>query len=460
MDFITSTKIYSNNIAFINDDLVEYTYKDVYNFSVDINLHINSRDLILQLCENIYESVTGYLSFINKKAVPLLIDSNINSNFLIKLLTQYKPKFIYLPKDKLNKLDHKDIVYENNNYYLVKTTYLIDYVLSNKLALLLSTSGSTGSPKFVKLSYENIFANTNSIIEYLKIKTNDVAMTTLPSHYSFMLSIINSHFIRGASTVLTNHSMMEKDFWTLLENAKVTTFSGVPFTYEILQKLKFHKMKLGSIRYITQAGGKLNNNLTKYFIDSCEVKKIDFFIMYGQTEATARMSYLPLKFQKEKIGSIGIAIPDGKFTLANDGELIYQGQNVSMGYSVKYNDLSISDENNNILYTGDIATVDEDGYYFVIGRKKRFVKIYGHRINLDEIERILIDNSYSCICVGNDNKIVIYGLEKDIENAIILLVSKMIKINKKVFKYIYVPLFLRNKSGKILYPKMEDLYGL
>jgi long-chain acyl-CoA synthetase len=219
----------------------------------------------------------------------------------------------------------------------------------------MTTSGSTGSPKLVRLSYGNLAANAGAIATYLAIGAEDRAITTLPVNYVYGLSVVNSHLHAGASIVLSTASLTEKRFWELLKAQRATTFSGVPYTFELLHRLGWSRMNLPSLKVLTQAGGKLNASLVREFASQCQARGIRFYVMYGAAEATARMSYLPPSMVMDKAASIGIAIPGGEFTLEGPdnspidkpetvGELIYRGPNVSLGYAECRRDLALGDE--------------------------------------------------------------------------------------------------------------------
>ena len=246
---------------------------------------------------------------------------------------------------------------------------------------------------------------------------------------------------------------------------KGETFSGVPFTFEMLKKLKFENIHLPTINYLTQAGGKLRNSLLEYFSKVSTQKNIDFIVMYGQTEASPRMSYLPSEMLQSKIGSIGIPIPNGKFYLVDnehqivnepniEGELIYEGENVCMGYARDCYDLDKNDFNKGILKTGDMAKVDSDGYYYITGRKKRFLKIFGNRVSLDQIEQKINEAGYDCACVGTDDYMKIYTTEKSYVQKIQDYIGKYFEINKSGFSIICINTIPRNHSGKILYSEL------
>ena len=235
----------------------------------------------------------------------------------------------------------------------------------------------------------------------------------------------------------------------------------------MLKKLKFEKISIPSIKYITQAGGKLSQGLLDYFSSACVQKKIEFIVMYGQTEASPRMSYLPPNMLQQKLGSIGVPIPGGKFYLINEkhqiidepnieGELVYEGENVCMGYTRNCYDLAKGDLNKGVLETGDIARMDPEGYYYITGRKKRFLKIFGNRISLDQIEQKINEAGYECACVGTDDQMKIYTIEKSNIENIYKFIAKYFDINKTGFSVIWIDKIPRNDSGKILYFELEE----
>ena len=207
-----------------------------------------------------------------------------------------------------------------------------------------------GAIKFVKLSKSNLKNNTDSIISYLKINNKDSSMTNLPMSYSYMLSIINTHLEIGASIIVSKYSLIEKEFWQIFKNNKITSFNGVPYTYEMLSKIGLKNIKINSLRYLTHAGGKLENNKLKEILNFCKKNSLKFFSMYGQTEASPRISYLRPELAEKKIGSIGKGIKGNKIYLINktgkkinksfqEGEIVCEGKNVFIGYSENYKDL-------------------------------------------------------------------------------------------------------------------------
>ena len=260
------------------------------------------------------------------------------------------------------------------------------------LAVLLSTSGSTGSPKLVRLSRDNLVANAASIADYLGLRPTDRAMTSLPLHYCYGLSVLNSHLLTGAAVVLTGHSVADECFWQLFDRARATSFAGVPYTFDLLDASGFERRRLPSLRLVTQAGGRMAPEQVRRHARLGRERGWDLFVMYGQTEATARMAYLPPDLAEDRPEAIGVPIPGGSFRLdpvpglpEDLGELVYSGPNVMMGYAAGPLDLARGPELGE-LRTGDLARQCDDGLWEITGRLSRFGKVFGLRLDLDRLE--------------------------------------------------------------------------
>ncbi|WP_349307002.1 AMP-binding protein [Rhodococcus sp. USK13] len=287
------------------------------------------------------------------------------------------------------------------------------HVLHPDLALLLSTSGSTGSPKLVRLSHSNVQSNAESIAEYLDIRSSDRAATTLPMHYCYGLSVIHSHLLSGAALVLTSLSVADADFWELFRAHGGTSFAGVPYTFDLLDRVGFDALDLPGLRYVTQAGGRLAPDRVRKYAELGRRRGWEFFVMYGQTEATARMAYLPPELATSHPHTIGRAIPGGFFRIeavtdAPDdiGELVYSGPNVMLGYAEEPEDLRLGDVLAGELRTGDLARCRRDGLYEVVGRRSRFAKVYGLRIDLALVESTLAEHGHRSCCVGGAEELI------------------------------------------------------
>jgi AMP-binding enzyme/acyltransferase-like protein len=288
------------------------------------------------------------------------------------------------------------------------------------LALLLSTSGSTGSPKLVRLSHDNVASNAAAIATYLGIRPTDVAATTLPLHYCYGLSVLNSHLTVGAAVHLTALSVVDECFWQAVRRHDVTTFAGVPYTFDLLDRVGFADMDLPSLRYVTQAGGRLAPERVRHYAEVGRSRGWDLFVMYGQTEATARMAYLPPDLAVDRAGSIGIPVPGGSLRLEpipelplepldghlEVGEIVYAGPNVMMGYAGGPADLARGREVRE-LRTGDVARRRADGMLEIVGRRTRFAKVFGVRVDLDQVERLYADHGHVVHCAEAGDRLVV-----------------------------------------------------
>ncbi len=461
---------YTNNIAVISDKGERLSYGDLITESARFANAVTKKGLLFCLCENRIGSFVGYVACMEHHIPIVLLDGSKEINVLKNLVGIYQPEYIWAETKKAQEIGG-EIIYSYATFSLQKMQYdnpVEKPEINPELALCLTTSGSTGSPKFVRLSAKNVLANAESIAEYLDIDEKERTVTTLPSYYSYGVSVINSHLIKGATILLNEGSIAQREFWKFIKEQKATSIAGVPYIYEMLKLLRFMRMDLPYLKTMTQAGGKLNKDLAKEYIEWAQSKGKRFFVMYGQTEATARMSYLPLEQAMDKYASIGIAIPGGKFSLIDvngsaieesdvDGELVYEGPNVSLGYSECRADLAKGDENHGVLHTGDIARRDADGYYYITGRLKRFVKVWGNRCNLDATEQLVKSITTNCACAGVDDKITVFVTETGLDAQIIGLLSEKTGLNNRAFEVRVISEIPKNDSGKIQYAELQKL---
>ena len=470
MSKIWNLQQHKGNTALIDDFGNQMTYDVLNSESYILYEKVGHRCLVFILCRNEIGSVLGYTAFINNGIVPIMVNSHLEDVLLENLLKTYQPEYLWMPKDQVDQFPNMIIKYEAYEYALLKTDYEKRYPLFDELGLLITTSGSTGSPKLVRQSYMNVLDNATSIAEYLKLDDTERPITTLPMNYVYGLSIINSHFLVGATLLLTDKGLMQKEFWSFFKEHEATSFGGVPYTYEMLDKLRFYRMKLPSLHTMTQAGGKITPELHEKFAAYAAENGKNFVVMYGASEATSRMGYLPPEKALEKKGSMGIAIPGGKFTLIDSegkeikdplttGELVYEGKNVTLGYAEKGEDLCLGDERHGRLETGDMAQFDADGFYYIVGRKKRFLKIYGNRVNLDEIDRLIKGEfEIEVASAGVDDHMYIFITDEKMADPVRDFVIEKTKLNPVAFKSIVIDEIPKNDSGKTLYKELTKYY--
>ena len=458
----------SEKVAIITES-VHITYNEIYMQYERLLSIFKGKNLILFVCINSVEAIIGYLAFLNCEQVPLMVEGNLKNEEIENLENIYKPEYLYLPYKYLKNYKAYTIIYNYKGYVLLKTNYVNSEEIFSELALLLPTSGSLGSKKYVRQSYNNILQNANAIVKYLNIDKNEKPILTLPINYTYGLSIVNSHVLVGATLLLSEKKIIQKEFWDFFEREQATSFSGVPYTYEILKKIGFLNKKYKHLKTLTQAGGKLKEELQKEFTQYVLRNKKNFYIMYGQTEATARMTYLPCHEIFDKFGCVGKVIPGGEIEILDyngtgilseliEGEVIYKGDNVSLGYANCRKDLCMGNVWNGVLMTGDIGYKDADGYLYITGRKKRFIKLYGKRYNLDEIEnKISLKYNIELCCVGNDESIILYLLKQNLllKEEIIDYIYRETKIPPRNIFVRGITEIPRSSSGKVEYNNLN-----
>lgn len=461
--FLDLNKKNRSAIAVIDDNMESVTYGDLCNFSEEFARFLSKRTLIFILAENTIGSLLGYIATLSNKIVPLIISRNTDIELYDRLYNMYKPEYLWAPEEMTKTLEGH-VIYESHKYVLIETG-LTPAKLHNDLSMLLPTSGSTGSPKLVRHSYRNIEANARNVAQFFQLTNSERAMAVLPMHYTMGLSVIASHLYAGATIFLSGKSLADKAFWDIMKNERITSFTGVPYSYEILQKLRFFKMDLPYLKIITQGGGKLNSELFKLCGEYAVNNNKKFIATYGQTEGTARMAYLEPEMALKKIGSIGKAIPNGQLSIIDDqgnetiegeavGEMVYRGENVTLGYAICEEDLIKGDENEGKLHTGDIVRRDNEGYYFIIGRMKRFLKIFGLRIGLDEVEFLIKSNfETDCLCSGSDDMLKIMITNEGLIDSIREFVIEKTKLYHKNLEVFFVDSIERNEAGKVVLNK-------
>lgn len=354
-----------------------------------------ARRLIALEAENSLPSLVVYLAALSS-GNPLLVLPTAGGTAAEALIASYDP-------DVVVRASEGEVVLDIRRE---KTRH----DLHPELALLLSTSGSTGSPKLVRLSAASVQANASAIAQYLHLRPDDTAATTLPLSYCYGMSVVNSHLLVGASLALTDLSVVDPCFWELVHTEKVTSFAAVPYTFDLLERVGFGQMDLPSLRYITQAGGRLDPERVRSYAELGRRQGWDLFVMYGQTEATARMAYLPPDFAAEHPHAIGVPVPGGSFRLEpvpglEDSELVYTGPNVMLGYAERPEDLALGRITTELL-TGDLARCGPNGLYEIVGRRSRFVKIVGLRVDLGQVERLLADLGLTAVAAGSEDVVV------------------------------------------------------
>lgn len=428
-------------------------YAELARLMSDASVRLRSPEkrLLFVFCRNNMRSVLDYLGGVESGNAVALLDDSLAEESKKELIALYRPELIStdreVPAPGYRRLEESLWQRESPEPSAIHPS----------LSLMLSTSGSTGSPRFVRLTTRNVEANADSIAQALGISSADRAITTLPIHYSYGLSVLNSHLLAGASVVLTANGLMEPAFWNVFREQNCTSFAGVPYLYQMLNRLNPDKLNIPSLNTMTQAGGSLDKTLIAKFSSWIAERGGRFFVMYGQTEATARISILPSGELPARLGSVGLPIQGGSAVI-DDGELVYTGPNVMLGYAASHEDLALGDVNHGVLRTGDLATIDKDGFLFIAGRAKRDAKLFGLRINLDEIESLLKPHGPVGV-VSRGDSLRIYCEWGDAEAFAELKreLAARLKINHAAFVFERLDKLPVSPSGKIDYQALSNL---
>jgi len=436
---------------------------------------------ILLMADNTPFFIISYLSIIYSGNIAVLVETKISKTDLTYIIDtsslsgalvqgKYRPYFEDTPFDIMN----ESILKESGDREFF--SHHPD-VQDDDIAVIIFTSGSTGTKKGVMLTHKNLIANTDSIIEYLGLDETDRMCVALPFFYCYGASLLHTHLRAGGSIVLNQKPFLGSVI-SDINNYQCTGFAGVPSTYQILiNKTRFLQQKFPSLRYFTQAGGQLPNKYIKILTEHFPEKKI--YIMYGATEATARLSYLPPELTSAKMGSIGKGIPGVTLTVLNHemqpvkpseiGEILAKGDNIMKGY---YNDPEGTEAvlKNGWLYTGDLATVDDDGFIYIVGRSKNIIKSGGYRISPMEIENeiLSLEKFSGCVVFGIPDEIMGEAVvaviqvpgtmdRHDLSRQIVTHCNKQFpsyKVPKKIFFIDELPL---NSSNKIDIAALKEI---
>lgn len=452
--FFDKLETFSSNTALILKDETRLSYEELAGLADKFleKLPIEKKLVLIEMANEL-DPIVAYLACLRGNHPAILVYPE-HQELIAQIKSDYAPDIIY------EKLENNFVLNYNFKNHVPSNNF------SPELALLLSSSGSTGSAKSIRLSADNLNANAESIVEYLNIDATQKTITNLPLHYSYGLSILNSHLACGAGIVVTDESVIDDSFWELFKREKVTSLAGVPYVYEVLDRIGFQKMDLPSLQYFTQAGGRLAPELVKKFAQYAKDTNRRFYVMYGQTEATARIAYMPYDKILDHPNCMGIPIPKGQIKLYDGekeikkidtpGEIVYTGPNVMMGYALNREDLSLPSQINE-LRTGDIACINQEGLYYIVGRKSRFLKLFGKRVNLDEIELYLRRQGKSVICGGTDQQLIVLTTDKNELKHIKDILISFYKLSANIVTVIHedeIPLL---SSGKPDYAKLNTI---
>lgn len=451
--------------AIIDNQGHTMTYGQLIDFTYEFYSKIKNRTLIFILCENSAAPLAGYVSCLENRVVPLMVSATMDSDMLFNLIDVYHPEYLWVPSVMHDRFNYP-IRFEAMGYSLLATG-LKPYPLYEDLALLLTTSGSTGSAKYVRHTYNNVIANATNVSTVFEMDENENGMVSLPLQFTQGLNVATSHLLAGATALLSTNNLMQKEFWDFFKENHATSMTCVPYSVELLNRLRFFQMNLPHFKTLNEGGGRLPDQLFMKCAEYAVNTGRKFVPTYGSTETTSRMAYLPAELAIHKCGSIGRPLPNCCFELIDDdgnlitetnqvGEIVFKGPNVTLGYAECGDDLAKGDERFGVYNTGDLAYFDEDNCYFIVGRKKRFLKIFGYRISLDEAERMIKDQFHiECACVGTDKKLTVFTTQDGIKDDVISFMSEKTGLHHIAFDVKWIESIPKNDTGKTQYKTLD-----
>ena len=382
-------------------------------------------------------SVVGYLGALAAGHAVALVDDALDPDALDEIVRRYEPRFVLTPDGVAQELDVPDGPEPHPD-----------------LALLLSTSGTTGSPKLVRLSANALLANARAIATYLELDADERAIASLPLHYCYGLSVLHSHLYVGGSVVLPAGGLTNPAFWEAADRYGCTSLAGVPHSYALLRTMGRTERPPATLRTMTQAGGRLHPDVVRELAGTLRRRSGRFFVMYGQTEATARMAYLPPEQAEVRPDSIGIPIPGGRLEVDASGELVYRGENVMMGYATERVHLALGDERGGVLRTGDLGHQDDEGFFYLTGRVARFAKPLGLRVSLDEVEQAL---PWRAAAVERDERVISVFVEGGEDpQAVRALLARRFRLPPRTFDVRDVDELPVTGAGKVDYARLRS----
>jgi len=360
------------------------------------------------------DAIVGYLGALRAGRPICLLDPDLHDDIRDSLIGRFEPALVSGVRTD-PPAGYSEHAYAGQRAWLRQTPSAV--TPHPDLALLLTTSGSTGDPKLVRLTSTAVEANARAIAQALGIDGDEVAVTSLPLFYSYGMSVLNSHLISGATVLVQPRTLLEREYWQDIVGHGVTSMAAVPYQYEMLRRLRFDPSRYPSLRSLTQAGGRLRAELIEDFHGRMSAVGGRMFVMYGQTEAGPRMTTLPADQLPAKLGSVGLALPGTALAIRTDdghettepqvtGEVIFRGPNVMMGYAQSATDLAGPDELGGRLSTEDLGYLDAEGCLWITGRIKRMGKVFGIRVNLDDVERLLAGCPPVAAVPGDDRLVV------------------------------------------------------
>lgn len=435
------TILYSTNIAVKKDSEQGMTYAYIYEKARAMSQYKNKRQLTCVVCSGSFESVVFILQLFMLKQPMILLPGDMQNGYLDEIRERFHPGYLW----KDNQLTE-----------IAMETGKEDNHIHPDLAVLLSTSGSMGTPKLVKISYDNILAAAAAGIKAFHITSMQKGILILPVDHVLGLMFCFYHWLCGAAIVVTPLPFMSKEFERVYDRENINNIAGIPFVYRVFKKTGFweNAKRRSALNSAITAGAKLEESLRQSMVLQLDKK---FKVAYGQTETTGAITSASFQDIENKDGVIGKAM-EGASLYVHKGELIVQSECVCLGYAYGVANLSVGDENHGVIATGDLAEMDDEQMIFLRGRKKRFIKILGHRYQLDELELLLSekipDYEFACSGLDDDLRVFVECGSGEKPAQIIDVLHDIVHIPLNMIHIQSVEKIPRSSTGKILYAKL------
>ncbi len=441
---------HGDRIAVRDDAGDSARYADVLALGARLDAELGRRSLVFLRTTGTACAVAHWLALLASDHATLIMEHDLADERLAALVERYRP----------------DAVIDGSSGAITRLAG--GTALHPSLSVLLSTSGSTGSPKLARFTAAAIHANALAIADYLGLGPDERPLLALPTSYSYGMSVINSHAAVGATIEVTGLGVMQGEFWQRLNDSGATSLSGVPFHYDAIRRLGIDRLATPTLTTLTQAGGKLPVPVARKYAEWAAANGRRFITMYGQTEAGPRLTWLPPEHLASHAGAIGVPIPGVTIELVGPdgaviteagvaGEMRCTSPAIMMGYAQDAADLALGDQLGGVLSTGDLAMRDEAGILSITGRVSRMIKLFGTRVNLDDVDARLAALDVPGVAFGQDDqlRVLIEGGEADAVREALVAAFSFPPRGLMVKRVDTLP---RAASGKILYAALAEAW--
>lgn len=457
LPFWLSLDFHGDAVALVDKSShAQISYRDLYSQvrSTAEQLHAPTRRLILLCAKNEIDCIVCYLSILFSGNVVYLVAATINHPSTTALIEQYRPDVLLWHSGTPDDSVWREYTLTGNirGYNMLARRVVIDAPPPADLALVLSTSASTGNPKSVRLSARSVTLSAMQVADALRITSHERALLTLPIAHVYGLSVLNSHLYAGGSVVVGEGSVAHPEFWKTAAHFQPTSLAGVSYTFDYIRMQRLERAVIPSLRRLTHSGDRLPKETFHWIYEEFGRRELDLYLMYGQTEACGRMTVLLPEFLPERSDSVGRALRLSHVHISPPGEIVYRGPGVMLGYAQCRSDLNLGDCLSGTLHTGDLGHIDKQGFLYIAGRINRFCKIFGQRLNLDEVEDFFRDFQPIAV-VATERTIVIFSENPRPQvHARVLDLARQSRLPAQLFQLRYISTLPRNAAGKIAYP--------